>query len=275
MSTTRQRPMTLVSRMAGEQNGGHAMRIAVCCKIVPDDQDIQVAADRTLDYSKARSVVSTYDLNALEAAAELAAHHEGSTVIAVSAGTSAADDSKTKKNILSRGVDELYLVADDALGNADARTTANVLVGLVQQAGCDLVLCGDGSADVFAKQVDVHVAECWGVPVVNGAVRIEASEGGLLVERMLEDEIETVEVSLPAVVSVVPDIALPRIPGMKDILAAGKKPVQVLPLGEVPAASIEVLEELAPPEADRKHEVHDAGEDGAVAAFTAALKAAL
>ena len=49
------------------------MNIVVCCKVVPDDQDIQVAADGTLDYSKAKPIVSAYDLNAIEAAAQLAA----------------------------------------------------------------------------------------------------------------------------------------------------------------------------------------------------------
>ena len=48
------------------------MNIIVSCKIVPDDQDIQVAPDRTLDYSKAKGVVSAYDLNAIEAAAQMA-----------------------------------------------------------------------------------------------------------------------------------------------------------------------------------------------------------
>ena len=48
------------------------MNIAVAVKVVPDDQDIAVAADRTLDYSKAHQVVSEYDLNAIEAAALLA-----------------------------------------------------------------------------------------------------------------------------------------------------------------------------------------------------------
>ena len=49
------------------------MQVVAAIKIVPDDQDIQVAADRSLDFSKARPVVSEYDLNALEAAAQLAA----------------------------------------------------------------------------------------------------------------------------------------------------------------------------------------------------------
>ena len=61
------------------------MNIVVCCKVVPDDQDIQVAADGTLDYSKAKPIVSAYDLNAIEAAAQLAAANEaagGTTLLA-------------------------------------------------------------------------------------------------------------------------------------------------------------------------------------------------
>lgn len=88
------------------------MNIVVCCKVVPDDQDIQVAADGTagMDYSKAKPIVSAYDLNAIEAAAQLA---DGGRVVAVT-GPADIDDSKLKKNILARGVDELYMTADDA-----------------------------------------------------------------------------------------------------------------------------------------------------------------
>ena len=56
------------------------MQVVAAIKIVPDDQDIQVAADRSLDFSKARPVVSEYDLNALEAAVQLAAATGGSAI---------------------------------------------------------------------------------------------------------------------------------------------------------------------------------------------------
>ena len=76
------------------------MNIFVAAKLVPDDQDIQVAADRSLDYSKAKPVVSVYDLNAIEAAAQLAKANDGSTVKVVSVGPKSIDDSKLKKNLL-------------------------------------------------------------------------------------------------------------------------------------------------------------------------------
>ena len=258
------------------EKGKVSMNIVAAFKVVPDDQDIQVASDRSLDYSKAKNTVSAYDLNALEAAAQLAAAEPGSKVVAVSAGPASIDDSKLKKNVLARGVDELYLTADDACANLDANATAAALAELLSKVGAwDVVLCGDGSADNYAQQVDVQLAARLGVPVVNGATKIAAKGGALEVERTLEDVVETVEVPLPAVVSVAPDIAEPRIPGMKDILAAGKKPMNVAAADASFDAKVEVVSCQAPEQAERKLEIMDASEDGAIERFAAALKAAL
>ena len=57
------------------------MNIIVPIKVLADDQDIVVAADRSLDDSKAHRIVSTYDLNAIEAAVQLASAHEDSKVV--------------------------------------------------------------------------------------------------------------------------------------------------------------------------------------------------
>ena len=252
------------------------MNIIVPIKVLADDQDIVVAADRSLDDSKAHRIVSTYDLNAIEAAVQLASTHEGSKVVCVSVADAKADDSKLKKNVLARGVDELYMTADDACKGLDARATAVALAELVSKVGdFDVVLCGDGSADNYAQQVDVQLAAKLGLPVVTAATKITAKDGALEVERTLEDVVEVVEVPLPAVVSVAPDIALPRIPGMKDILAAGKKPMNVAGADGAYESSIEVASCLAPKQADRKREILEASADGAIEQFAAALKAAL
>ncbi len=252
------------------------MNIVAAFKVVPDDQDIQVAADGSLDCSKAHRIASAYDLNAIEAAVQLAAANEGSRVVAVSVGGKDIDDSKLKKNVLARGVDELCMATDDALVGADAHATAAALADLLGKVGAfDVVLCGDGSADDYAQQVDVQLAAKLGLPSVNAVTKLEVGDGVLVVERTLEDVVEVVEVPLPAVVSVSPDIALPRIPGMKDILAAGKKPVNLSAADGTVGGSLETVSCLAPKQADRKREVLDASEEGAVVQFAAALKAAL
>ena len=108
------------------------------------------------------------------------------------------------------------------------------------------------------------------------AVSAVSVEGAVATcDHMLETQLQTVQVDLPAVISVVPDIALPRIPGMKDILAAGKKPSSVNAASDVEAAVVDVVETKAPQQAERKMEMLDASVDGDLEKFAAALKAAL
>lgn len=252
------------------------MNIIASLKVVPDDQEIQAAADGSLDFSKAKPTISTYDLNAIEAAVQLAGANEGSSVVGITAGPANIDDSKTKKNILSRGLAELFMAADDACEGMDAFQTAGVLAELAAKVGdWDVVVCGDGSADNYAQQVDVQLAAKLDVPFVNGVSAIEAKGDVLVCTRTLEDVTEVVEVPLPAVVSVVPEIAQPRIPGMKDILAAGKKPADVAAAASVAPAAIEVVACNAPEQIARACEIIDASEDGAIEKFAAAIKAAL
>lgn len=251
------------------------MKIAVAVKVVPDDQDIQATSDGSLDFSKARPTVSEYDLNALEAAARLA-DETGRAAVALTVGPKRIDDSKVKKNILARGIDELHMAVDDAFEGMDARATAEVLGGLLEQISeYDLVICGDGSADLYAKQTGAQLAARLELPYIAGAISLQIVEATLLCKRKVEDEVENLEVPLPAVVSVLPEIAVPRICGMKDILAAGKKPSNTGAVERAPEPALEVVACKAPEQADRKHDVMDAGEDGAIEKFAAALKAAL
>ena len=252
------------------------MNIVVPIKVLADDQDIVVADDRSLADSKAHRIVSTYDLNAIEAAVQLASAHEGSKVVCVSVADAKADDSKLKKGILARGVDELVMIADDACADLDAHATAAMLARLVDGLdAADLIVCGDGSADNYAQQVDVQLADALGLPVVTAVSAVSVEGAVATCDRMLETQLQTVQVDLPAVISVVPDIALPRIPGMKDILAAGKKPMNVAGADGAYESSIEVASCLAPKQADRKREILEASADGAIEQFAAALKAAL
>lgn len=252
------------------------MNIVVPIKVLADDQDIVVAADRSLDDSKAHRIVSTYDLNAVEAAVQLAAAHEGSKVVAVSVADAKADDSKLKKGILARGVDELVMIADDACADLDAHATAALLARMIDELdAADLIVCGDGSADNYAQQVDVQLADALDLPVATAVCAISIEGAIATCDRMLETQMQTVQIDLPGVISVVPDAALPRIPGMKDILAAGKKPSSVNAAPEAVPSVIEVASTLAPQQAERKLEMLDASVDGDIDKFAAALKAAL
>ncbi len=149
-------------------------------------------------------------------------------------------------------------MADDRLKEAETAVTAAVLAWAVRKlGGADLVLCGEGSSDLYFQQVGLQLGEKLGLPTLNAVSKIERSGGGLLVERRLEDEIEVLEVPLPAVLSVTTDITTPRLPTLKEILKAGKKPVTTWTLDDLGLAGgmekqVEVLSTLAPPQAQRK-----------------------
>ena len=142
----------------------------------------------------------------------------------------------------------------------------------------DLVICGEGSADRYEQQVGSLLGSLLGLPVVNAVSSIEPRDGSVVVERALENEVEVLEVALPAVVSVTTDINLPRIPQLKDILAAGKKPVTTWTLDEVgglSSACVETVSVKAPGNVERKKVVYESGSAENVGELAANIRASL
>lgn len=99
------------------------MKIITCYKCVPDEQDIAVNnADGSLDFSKADAKISQYDLNAIEAACQLKQQAAEAQVTALSVGGKALTNAKGRKDVLSRGPDELIVVIDDQFEQGTAAT---------------------------------------------------------------------------------------------------------------------------------------------------------
>ena len=149
-------------------------------------------------------------------------------------------------------------MVDDRLSEADTHTTARVLAEAVRKIGAfDVVLCGEGSADLYFQQVGIQLGELLCLPTLNAISQMQPEGGRLVVERSLEEEIEVLEVPLPAVLSVTTDINPTRLPGMKQILMAAKKPVTVwslsdLGLEEDLKPQTQALKTEAPPRVERK-----------------------
>jgi electron transfer flavoprotein beta subunit len=245
------------------------MKVIACYKIVPEEQDILVKSDRTLDTSKAELKIGQYDLPAIEAAMNVA-EKSGGNVSLLSIGGMEIDSSKLIKGALSRGPDDLFLVADPLVKEADANQTAAVLAAAARKIGFDLIICGEGSSDIYAMQIGSQLGEQLGVNVFNAVRSIEPQSGSIIIERALEEEIEVVEVPLPAVISVTTDINLPRIPQLKEILAAGKKPVTKWKLGDVGvgvANTIEIVSTLAPERKERKQIIMEGDSDDSINKF--------
>lgn len=110
------------------------MKIITCYKCVPDEQDIAINnADGTLDFSKADSKISQYDLNAIEAACQLKQQLGDAQVVAMSVGGKALTNAKGRKDVLSRGPDELIVVIDDQFEQALPQHTATALAAAAQK----------------------------------------------------------------------------------------------------------------------------------------------
>lgn len=169
---------------------------------------------------------------------------------------------------------------DEMLEQADTYQSARILEAAIQKMGdFDLVLCGAGSSDLYAQQVGNQLGELLGLPVVNAVNKITPQEDKVIVERALENAIQVLEISLPAVLSVTSEINVPRIAGMKDIIAANKKPVTQFTLPEIKVADnlrcSEILSTLAPEQVDRRLNILEGESDEVVDAFVKLLSAEL
>ncbi|WET40061.1 electron transfer flavoprotein FixA [Citrobacter enshiensis] len=253
------------------------MKIITCYKCVPDEQDIVINnADGSLDLSKADGKISQYDLNAIEAACQLKQQVGEAQVIALSVGGKALTNAKGRKDVLSRGPDELIVVIDDQFEQALPQHTAAALAAAAQKSGFDLIVCGDGSSDLYAQQVSLLVGETLQIPAINGVSKIlSLADNTLTVERELEDEIETLSIPLPAVVAVSTDINTPQIPSMKAILGAAKKPVQVWSSADIGFNAVDAYsaqQVAAPKQRERQRIVIEGDGEEQIAAFADHLR---
>lgn len=249
------------------------MKIIVCCKVVPNEEELQVLPSRELGFDGVPWKISQYDLNALESGKQMAAGGGSMTALSIG-GTEALGSSKIQKDILSRGPDSLKLVLDDGKPFQDSLQTAKAIAGAVRAAGeYDLVLCGMGSSDLYFQEVGVQVGALLGLPAVNNVTGIKpAGEGVVEVERTLENEVEVLEVPLPAVLSVSSEINVPSVPAMRDIMKAGKKPVEKLDCLDCGEASLRTLEQMAPEQQERRQELVEGDGEEAVDALVRFLK---
>lgn len=253
------------------------MRIVTSVKCVPDGESVYANSDRSLDFSSAVWQISQYDLNAVEAAKQLQEKNEDVEIIALTAGGSIIEDGRRRKDILSRGAAKLYCVQNDELQGAaaDSFFVASTLAESIKKIGdVDLVLFGEGSGDMYSQQTGLVVGALLGVPVVNGVSKIELVDGKLKLRRSLDDGVEQLEVSLPAVVCVSADINVPRFTSVRDTLSAGKKPFEIWPLQEVcaPRHGSVTVSVLAPEQTGRNQQVYQSPDEAAIKAVAAELK---
>lgn len=198
-------------------------KVIVCYKWVKSEGDIKIdQLDNSVDLCKAAGKISDYDKNAIEAGRK-AGEVLGSEVVGLSFGS--GDTRLSLKDALSRGLDQAYWVSDSAAETADGFVTSNVLAAAVQKMGdYSLIVCSEGAADTYSHQVGPRLGVLLGIPVISYVSEMKIEDGKITATRKLENYREKVEAKLPALVTVLPEINTAPIPGLKAVVAAGKKP---------------------------------------------------
>jgi len=173
-------------------------------------------------------------------------------------------------------------VLDEAIAGSDALATSAVLAAALGRVGFDLVIAGAEATDARTGVMAAMLAERLGVPQLTLASKVDIDGAQVTVRRASDEGVAVVTGVLPAVVSVLEKINEPRYPSFKGIMAAKKKPVQVLTLAELGVAAdgvglagsvTEVTDFAARPPRAAGVVVPDEGEGGAkVAACLAERK---
>ena len=205
--------------------GAGPLTIAVLIKQVPDMNAMRIDRGNGRIVPSAQLGMSSYDEYAVEAALRLKESF-GGEVITVAAGPASVRDVITRA--LAMGADRgIHLELEDVNAN-DTLGIASILSDALRPLDCSLVIAGQTSDDYEAGQVGAQVAELLKMPVISNVVEIQIDEDGLRARRDMEDGYQTVRSTLPAVLLSSTGLDQPRLPSLKGIMAAKKKPIETL-----------------------------------------------
>jgi electron transfer flavoprotein beta subunit len=217
------------------------MNIVVCVKYVPDaTADRRFEADNTVDRDGVDGLLSELDEYAVEQSLQVKEKlADDSTVTVLTVGPDQATDAVRKA--LQMGADKGVHVSDEAIAGSDYVGTSLVLAEAVKKIGAgdgwDLVVCGMASTDGSGGVVPAMLAERLDVPAVTLAseVTVEGAGAGGTVRIRRDGDVatETIEGTLPLVLSVTDQSGEARYPSFKGIMAAKKKPLETWSLADL------------------------------------------
>ena len=213
------------------------MKICVLVKEVPD-----AAVEKRIDPSTGRldrsgeKNLNPYDTHAIEAAMQIreGGDAEVEEIVAVTMGPESAVRALHKA--VSLGADRSVQLTDDGLAGSDVAATGYALAKVLEKEQPDLVLLGQQSDDGECYTIGAVVADHLKMPSLTQVIKMDVNNGSpptLRCERQAEYGYDTVQVALPAVISVGDAINEPRYPSLKAIMGARKKPLETVASGDV------------------------------------------
>ncbi|MEO8200053.1 MAG: electron transfer flavoprotein subunit beta/FixA family protein [Gemmatimonadota bacterium] len=221
------------------------MKIAVCLKRVPDTTaKIVIAPDgKSIDESGIKFVPNPYDEFAIEEAIKLKETAGAGETVVIGLGSDAT--AETLRTALAMGIDRAILL--QATGSPDGFEVAKALAAELKPGGYDLILFGKMAVDDYNHQVGPMVAELLDLPCITTVAHLTIANAGVHAEREIEGGIEIVTCALPAVLTCDKGLNNPRLPSLKGIMAAKKKPLETKP-ATLGGGSFELIGLSLPPE---------------------------
>jgi electron transfer flavoprotein beta subunit len=224
------------------------MKVLVAVKRVVDyNVKIRVKADGTgVDTTNVKFTMNPFDETAVEEAVRLKEAGKATEIVVVSMGPAQSQD--TIRTALAMGADRGILVGTDA--ELQPLAVAKLLKAIVDKEQPSLVLVGKQAIDDDSNQTGQMLAALLGWPQGTFASKLAVDGGKAEVTREIDGGLETIAISLPALVSVDLRLNEPRYASLPNIMKAKKKPIETVApadLGVDPAPRLITLKVEEPP----------------------------
>ena len=198
------------------------MKIVVCVKQVPSSNDAKIDPEtKRIVREGTKAIMNPFDLYAVEEAIRVK-ERVGGEVIALSMGPESARGVLVEA--MSMGADRAVLLCDRAFAGSDTWATSYALARAIQTIGnVDLVICGKQAVDGDTAQVGASLAAKLNMMQAANVQSVDAvGEGTMTVTRLNERGWDVVRLTLPALLTVMKDTNVPRVPTLKRARAARK-----------------------------------------------------
>lgn len=240
------------------------MDVCVCIKRVPGSGGKFTLTDdeRDVDTARLGFAISPHEEVAVEEAVRIVEQHGGSVTV-LTLGT--ADSEEQIREQMAIGADRGILLETDGV-EWDSQATASSIADAItaDEASFDLIIMGNESADANGYQVGIRVAHALGRPVVTGVKAMTVADGRVVCERPTKSGRERYDVPLPAVVTVLDGLNVPRYPSVPGRIRAKKKPID-RHQPERPQPRLEKTRLVVPETEAKQAEVLGTGPDAASA----------
>ena len=204
------------------------MKIIVCIKQVPGTNEVKIdPITNTIIRENVPAIINPFDTYAIEEAVRIK-ERTGAFIYGLSMGIPNATE--MLKEAISLKIDKGILMTDRKFAGADSLATSYALSKGVKKIGeFDVIICGKQATDGDTAQVGPSLAKTLGIAYATDISRItEIKQNKMLCLKITDDGYEEIQVKLPALITVVKEINMPRLPSIKSMKVAKKAEIEIV-----------------------------------------------